>query len=88
MNLVQMTAKLYEARDAMKFLFGTPNISGYQKMIAEHQGFIRRAMEQQKCGELSAALWLIKQLKEKHPDTGPIIELCLLAACVEMIEPN
>lgn len=74
---VQIAAKLYEARDAMKMLLGVK----YAERIRETARHIRQLMEVRKCGELQAALDLATAVQQ---DGGnPAI---VFAACVEMIE--
>ena len=88
MNPVQMAAKLYEARDAVKFLYDHKDPAKYQQVIEEHQGFIRMMMEKEKCGEVAAATKLCRMVQEKYPSGGEITQLCLMAACVEIVEPS
>ena len=83
MNQVQMAAKMYDARDAMKRLFGDK----YQAEIAEHQKYIKIQMQSEGVGELKATMRIMTMLQAKLPNSG-ITQALVLAACVELIEPE
>jgi hypothetical protein len=78
---VQIAAKMYETRDAMKRLRGDKWTADFREL----SGFIRRAMEQWGIGELSASLRLCQTKELEHE---PLTHMMLVAAAVEMVEPS
>ena len=77
---IQIAAKLYDARNYVRRMT-TPE--EYRKRIAEYQGYIRRAMEKWKLGEIEATMRLAKGCERE-----PIVQAGLFAAYVEMTEGN
>lgn len=83
MNQIQIAAKMYEARDAMRFLWKET----YPSEIAKYQEFIKAQMAKADADALHATMELMQKLQSKFPDSG-VTQAMILAACVEMIEPS
>lgn len=83
-NAIRITGKLYEARDFTRRMT-TPE--EYRKRIAEYQGYIRRAMVKWNVSAIEATMKLASKIEMKNWQT-PIVQGCLFAAYVEMIEPS
>lgn len=81
---VRLAAKLYEARDYIQLML-TP--AEYRKRIEEYQGYIRRGMTKWNIGALDAAMKLVAKIQMEAWQT-PIVQACLFAAYVEMVEPS
>jgi hypothetical protein len=82
-KLIQMAAKMYEARDAIKVVWG----SEFNKKIEIWKELIRLRMSiLQTNNEVEAVIAMLKEAKGK-PDDG-IFSILILAALVEMIEPE
>jgi hypothetical protein len=82
-NVIQLTAELFDARDAMRRLHGDQ----YETKVGVYKNFIRARMERQNEKELPAAMCLVKLLQDKIPNSG-MDQALVLAACVELIEPK
>jgi hypothetical protein len=82
-NVMQIAAKLYDARDAMRGLWRDK----YGEKIADYQRYIRAGMQKYGCDEMKATMKLVALLQEKEPDSG-MQQALVLAAYVEMIEPS
>lgn len=86
-EVIVTTARLYQARDAMKLLLG----DNYSKRIAEYQAFIRRAAERMGGDTLKATLAicaLVESASNGTPDEVRVGQAVVLAAYVEMVEPS
>ena len=75
---VRMAAKLYEARDSMRGLFG----ARYQERLSPYREIIRGAMAKHSCDELEAVL----EIKRFDPSLDGVELAMLLAAAVEEVE--
>jgi hypothetical protein len=82
-NVVQIAAKLYDARDAMRGFW----CERYAEKVADYQQYIRAAMQKYGCDEMQATMKLVALLQEKEPDSG-MQQALVLAGYVEMIEPS
>lgn len=80
MNLhdLNVTAKLYECRDAAKFILG----STYDETLYPWRHVISDYMQLTHASILQAAVYFGSRTK---PDEGPVVML-IMAAAVEMIE--
>lgn len=83
MNAIQITSKLYDARDTMRSFWR----GDYPKKVAEYQRLIRSGMAKYACDEIKATMKIVALLQEKEPDSG-MHQALILAAYVEMIEPS
>lgn len=81
-NAVQLAAQMYDARDAMRGLFG----DRFSLKVAEYQGYIKKVAAAHKCDEMKAAMTLIAKLEQQG--LGGISQALILAAYVELIEPS
>lgn len=82
-NVVQLAAKLYDARDAMRGFWR----ERYAEKVAEYQGYIRSGMQKYACDEMKATMRLVELLQEKEAGSG-MHQALILAAYVEMVEPS
>lgn len=76
---VQMAAKLYEARDAMRRMLG----ERYAARMAELGGVLKKVSARDSVNEIQAAQVVIKAIDAQGYDA-----LQLLAAAVELVEPT
>lgn len=76
---VQLAAKLYEARDAMRSLLG----ERYAARMAEIGGVLKKVAARDTVNEIQAAQVVIKAIDAQGYDA-----LQLLAAAVELVEPT
>lgn len=74
----KMTADLYEARRAAKFLLG----ASYAETLQPYRDVIARVMADEDLPVLRAAL----KIGLRIPASDPIPLMCIMAAAVEMIE--
>jgi hypothetical protein len=82
-NVVQIAAKLYDARDAMRGFWR----ERYAEKVAEYQPYILAAMQKYGCDEMKATMKLVALLQEKEPESW-MQQALVLASYVEMIEPS
>lgn len=80
---VLITAKFYEARDAMKFLFR----DRFKEQCVEYQDYIKRYAAANSLNELKSTMALLKKLQDSDVDNG-VSQALLLAAYAELIEPT
>lgn len=79
MNLVQMTAKLYDARDSARSILG----DGYDAKIREYTKVIEAVATGLKIGHIAA---MTKICETALADGYPLSALYTMAACVELVE--
>lgn len=79
MNAIQLTAKLYECRDAAKVLCGDK----YQERMQQLGQYIAKVAEREKQNEVSVALAMCKGCSLEGADVALV-----MAAAVELIEPS
>jgi hypothetical protein len=79
MNKIQMVAKLYDARGSLKALFPDK----FEQRISEIQTAIKMIIKQSGESELEVMIKLMKEQKEK-----PILQMWIMAATVELLEPS
>jgi hypothetical protein len=75
---VRLATRLYDCRRMAKHMLGKE----FPEFMAVYQGGIRAVMERDACEEIPAALTLIKSADDEFEG------ICILAAAVEMIEPE
>lgn len=80
-NAIQIAAKLYEARDAMKSLYG----DRFREKVAGWRPIIQAAMRKHGVDEVGAILKLNEALGGR---AGGITTLIIMAVAVEMVEPS
>lgn len=80
-NAIQMTARLYEARDAMRVLLA----ERYQERIQPLTVVIQRVAYERQISALSAATSIAKEAQEQGEINSAVL---VLAAYVEMVEPS
>jgi hypothetical protein len=73
-----MAAKIYEARDSMRRIFG----DRYADRVAEVRPVIAAYMKQHGVDEITAAIRIAKD------GDSPVLTGILLATAVEMVEPR
>lgn len=83
MNVIQMAAQLYDARDRIRRFWR----GRYAEKIAQGQKHIRAHMERHDCDELKATMQIVDWLQKEDADSG-MTQALILAAYVEMIEPS
>ena len=77
---VEISAKLYENRDAMRRLYGKK----WPEKVKQYGEVLREAMVAGKCdNEISAVLWIQRAAGEPMPAMTAAL---LLAVAVEMVE--
>lgn len=81
-QLVSMAAKLYKCRRAAKTLFGDE----YAAKIEPYKKMIRGEMPKHNNDELSTAVSMAHEIKDM--DDNGVISMLILAAAVEIIEPE
>lgn len=75
---IEITVKLYKARDASRFLLGQK----YPAKMAEYIGLIQMVMADKKVTSIGAATLLCKATDNPHQ------QMQILSAVVEMVEPS
>lgn len=78
---IGITAKLYRARNAAKFLLG----EAFLAEMAKWRDGIEKVAAARKVSHLQATILLSKQAGE---DGNGVVQLLILAAYVEMTEPS
>jgi len=76
---IQLAAKLYEARDAMRSLLG----DRYAARMAELGGVLKKVAARDSSNEIQAAQTVIRAIDAQGFDA-----VQLLAAAVELVEPS
>ena len=76
-NPVQIAAKLYECRDAAKFLLGDK----YHERMAAYGEIVKSTANAMECGEIKAAMTLASK-------NGGMAAMLYMASVVEMTEPS
>lgn len=79
---VGIAAKLYDARKAMKFLYG----ERFQQEVAEYRPYIESVMQRLDKDTIHAGMHLLETL-QKTGASG-VMQAMVLATIVEMIEPS
>jgi hypothetical protein len=79
---VKLAAKMYEARDSMKFLFGDK----YMGKVTEAAKLLRSIAQREKISLMSAVIAACRVVMEKCPVESGVSLGLLTAAAVEMIE--
>ena len=82
-SVVKLAAKLYEARDAFKGLWGDK----WRTELEKYQRFLRIACSKFHCDEMAAAMRIVKDLQANVPDSH-LGQMGVLAALVETLEPT
>jgi hypothetical protein len=77
---VRAAARLYEARDAVRSLFG----ERYADVLEPFKAMIRKAQALNDCDEIAAALWIARRVSRS--DGMEVLKI--LAAAVELVEPS
>ncbi len=75
---VEITVKLYKARDAARLLLGAK----YQAKMAEYIGLIKMVMADKNVSSVNAAIQLCNATDSPHQ------QMQILSAAVEMVEPS
>lgn len=79
-QVVRLAAKLYEYRDAARFLLG----ERYAEVIGHYQHHIRQVMDREGCDEIPAAMKLCEVFRARGEP--PSATIAAVAAAVEMVE--
>lgn len=81
-QLVSVAAKMYQCRRDLKRLFA----ERYAEIVDPYGKVIRHVATERGLDILQAALEMGKEMQALHKD--PVITICLMAAAVDIIEPE
>lgn len=81
-QIVSIGSRMYECRRACHTLFGAK----YSEMIDPYGKVIQHVAAERGIETIPAALAMAKEMQALHKD--PIITLCLMAAAVDLVEPE
>lgn len=81
-QVVSVAARMYECRRDLKALFG----ERYAEIVDPYGKSIRYVAEERGIDILQAALAMGKEMQALYAD--PIITVCLMAAAVDIVEPE
>ncbi len=82
-KVVKLAAKLYEARDSFKALWGAK----WREKLVPYDGALTAARYKWKCDEMAAAMRIVKDLQTNVPNSHGG-QMGILAALVEALEPT
>ena len=80
---VKLAAKLYSARDSVKFLYGEQYLEKIKPIMAK----INSLTNGDKSKVLKTVVKLIQAIAANHEDSGTM-QMMVLAAAVEILEPS
>lgn len=81
-QVVSVAARMYQCRRDLKALFG----ERYAELVDPYGKVIRHVAAERDIDILRAALAMGKEMQALHKD--PVITICLMAAAVDIIEPE
>jgi hypothetical protein len=81
-QLVSVAARMYDCRRSLKSLFA----DRYAEIVDPYGKVIRHVATERGLDILQAALEMGKEMQALHKD--PVITICLMAAAVDIIEPE
>jgi hypothetical protein len=81
-RVVMLIAKLYSAREAVRFLFD----DDYAEKIAPYQQIVLAATKKFNCNELEAVPKIIDDERRDGHEIDGVPVLCLMAAAVDLAE--
>lgn len=83
-TIVKLATKLYEARNSFKALWGDK----WREKLAPYSQYLAAGMTKHHCESLHAAMLIVKDLQANCPDNSHGVQLGILAAAVEDMEPT